>query len=56
MKDKKEIINLKGKTHKEVNETLGKISKKINDIIENKKIKKISMRIGKVCFKVKSVL
>ena len=36
MKDKK-IIDLKGKSHKEVNETLGEISKKINSIIEKNK-------------------
>ena len=37
LKDKNEIINLKGKSHKEVNENLGKISKKINEILEKSK-------------------
>ena len=32
LKDK-EKINLKGKSHKEVNETLGDISKKINELL-----------------------
>ena len=36
LRDKKEIINLKGKSHKEINKTLGKISREINAIFKSK--------------------
>ena len=39
LKDKKEVIDLRGKDYKEIKNVLGNISKKINIIINGKKRK-----------------